>query len=129
MDIKNYEKGHEYTRFDFRRLLVEEFQDSELGWWIYGSSRFIEGRRMARILEIISGILDGGEGVGKVWVGFGVALVFLENFLEREKAHFNILRRLRCAPGLFCAMDWSVDPLVHHSVNSTLLGAVHVSQA
>jgi hypothetical protein len=53
MGTKNYEKGYEYTRFDFRRLLVEEFWDSELGWWIYGSSRFIEERRMARILEII----------------------------------------------------------------------------
>ena len=82
MDIKNYEKGHEYTRFDFRRLLVEEFRDSELGWWIYGSSRFIEGRRMARILEIISGILDGGEGMEKgldrLWSG----LVFLRIFWE-----------------------------------------------
>jgi hypothetical protein len=63
MGTKNYEKGYGYTRFDFRRLLVEEFQDSELGRWIYGSSRFIEERRMARILEIISGILD----VEKAW--------------------------------------------------------------
>jgi hypothetical protein len=36
---------------------------------------------MARILEIISGILDGGEGVEKIWVGFGVALVFIGIFL------------------------------------------------
>jgi hypothetical protein len=32
---------------------------------------------MIRILKIISGILDGGEGTGNVWVGSGVALVFL----------------------------------------------------
>ena len=88
MDTKNYEKGYEYTRFDFRRLLVEEFRDSELGWWIYGSSRFIEGRRMARILEIISGILDGGEGVGKVWVGFGVVLIFIGIFWDFSENSF-----------------------------------------
>ena len=93
MDTKNYEKGYEYTRFDFRRLLVEEFQDSELGWWIYGSSRFIEGRRMARILEIISGILDGGEGVRKVWVGFGVALNFLGFFWKGKR-----LTLISCVP-------------------------------
>ena len=43
---------------------------------------FIKERRMARILEIISGILDGGEGMEWVWVGFVVALVFLEIFWE-----------------------------------------------
>jgi hypothetical protein len=35
---------------------------------------------MPRILKIISGFLDGGEGVGKVWVGFRVALIFLRIF-------------------------------------------------
>ena len=98
---------------------MEASSDSKLEIGGYTDhQRFNGERHMARILKIICGFLDGGEGVGKVWVGFGVALVFLEIFLEREKAHFNILRRLRCAPGLFCAMDWSVDPLVHQYVNS-----------
>jgi hypothetical protein len=35
---------------------------------------------VTRILKIISEILDGGEGVGKVWVGFEVALVFIGIF-------------------------------------------------
>ena len=91
--------------------------------------RFIEERCTVRILEIISGILDGGEGVGKVWVGFGVALVFLENFLEREKAHFNILRRFRCAPGLFLCRGLLSGSARAPVCELPLLGAVHVSQA
>jgi hypothetical protein len=42
--------------------------------------RFIEERRMARISKIISGILDGGEGMGNVWVGSGVSLIFIGIF-------------------------------------------------
>jgi hypothetical protein len=33
-----------------------------------------------RILNITFGISDGGECVGKVWIGFGVALIFLVYF-------------------------------------------------
>jgi len=36
---KNYEKGYGCVGFDFRRIFVEESSDSELGWWIYGSSK------------------------------------------------------------------------------------------
>lgn len=40
---------------------------------------FIKERGTARILEIISGILDGGEGVGEVCVDFGAGIS--RNFL------------------------------------------------
>jgi hypothetical protein len=65
----------------FGRFLVEASSDSKLGIGGYTyHQRFIGERRMARILEIISGFLDGGEGVGKVWVGFRVALIFIGIF-------------------------------------------------
>ena len=44
--------------------------------------RFIEARRMTRLREIICEILDGGEVVVKVWVGFGVALIFIGIFWD-----------------------------------------------
>jgi hypothetical protein len=76
MGTKNYEK---------EGLILEYFGGRIKGFGggteAYGKdigfSRVIRKRHMERILEIIFGILDGGEGVGKVWVGFGVALIFL----------------------------------------------------
>jgi hypothetical protein len=32
MSTKNYEKGYEYTRFEFGRFLVEESPGLELEW-------------------------------------------------------------------------------------------------
>ena len=75
MSTKNYEKG-----FDFRRFLVEELRDSELGRRRYKLLNFIGKTRMERNLEINLGFLDDGKGVEKVWVGFSVALVYLQIF-------------------------------------------------
>ena len=66
-------------------LILEDFwwKNSGIRSWDGGYTdhrRFIEGRRMSRLREIICEILDGGEVVVKVWVGFGVTLVFLEIF-------------------------------------------------
>ena len=70
---------------------MEASSDSKLEIGGYTDhQRFNGERHMERILKIICGFLDHGEGVVKVWVGFGVALVFLEIFLEREKAYFNV---------------------------------------
>jgi hypothetical protein len=52
----------------FGRFLVEASSDSKLGIGGYTyHQRFIGERRVARILEIISGILDGGEGMEMSW--------------------------------------------------------------
>ena len=77
MSTKNYEKG-----FDFRRFLVEELRDSELGRRRDKLLNFIGKTRKEPNLEINLGFLDDGKGVEKVWVGFRVALVYLQIFWE-----------------------------------------------
>ena len=68
--------------------------------------RFIEARRMTRLREIICEILDGGEVVVKVWVGFGVTLVFLEIFWDfsgKGKRTYSVSRvYLLGARTIFC---------------------------
>jgi len=62
MSTKNYEKG-----FDFRRFLVEELRDSELGRRRYKLLNFIGKTRMERNLEINLGFWM----MGKEWKRFG----------------------------------------------------------
>ena len=63
---------------------MEASSDSKLEIGGYTDhQRFNGERHMARILKIICGFLDGGEGVGKVWVGFGVALIFIGIFWKQ----------------------------------------------
>ena len=62
---------------------MEASSDSKLEIGGYTDhQRFNGERHMARILKIICGFLDGGEGVGKVWVGFGVVLIFIGIFWD-----------------------------------------------
>jgi len=62
MSTKNSEKG-----FDFRRFLVEELRDSELGRRRYKLLNFIGKTRMERNLEINLGFWM----MGKEWKRFG----------------------------------------------------------
>jgi len=62
MSTKNYEKG-----FDFRRFLVEELRDSELGRRRDKLLNFIGKTRMERNLEINLGFWM----MGKEWKRFG----------------------------------------------------------
>jgi len=67
MSTKFYEKGFEYNGFDFRRFLVEELRDSELGRRRYKLLNFIGKTRMERDLEINLGFWM----MGKEWKRFG----------------------------------------------------------
>jgi hypothetical protein len=77
---------------------VEASSDSKLriGGYTY-HQRFIGERHMSRILEIISGFLDGGEGVEKVWVGFRVALIFIGIFWDfsGKRKRLTLISRVR----------------------------------
>ena len=64
MSTKNYEKGFEYKGFGFRRFLVEELRDSELGRRRYKLLKFIGKTRMERNLEIILGLSAKREWTG-----------------------------------------------------------------
>ena len=62
---------------------MEASSDSKLEIGGYTDhQRFNGERHMARIF------LDGGEGVGKVWVGFGVVLIFIGIFWDFSENSF-----------------------------------------
>ena len=89
--------------------------------------RSFEERRVSRILEIISGILDGGEGVGKglgrLWSGSNIYRIFLENFLEWERAYSCSCVSSGCVYYfLLSTVAWRALPRRTWALNGTVPG-------
>jgi hypothetical protein len=126
MGTKNYEKGFGCVEFYFRRS-----RDADLRWRIYGLSKVYRRKAYGKdIGNYFWNFLDGGEGMGNVWVGSGVSLIFIGIFWEfsgRGKRltstlvytslvclSFSACRALCRWTGVgHCAMDRSLHLLVH----------------
>jgi hypothetical protein len=89
--------NYNLNRIDFWEIFSGSGFELRIGGYTY-HQRFIGEKHMARLLEIISRFLDGGEGVEKVWVGFRVALIFIGIFWKEEKAYFNLPCAIPGAP-------------------------------